>query len=162
MAQETHRITAPIGVEAVEAEAYGGERGLRIIAWAEEAWPDYVAVDDRITGRIRVYGLNKGCAGPVMRAGIAELAEQAARLRELKGAIVRCRDCNHGRDGGNSCRLFGTYEPVGDGSYDLVPHPVDPCGFCAWGVSRDQPERGAAARLLDDMEQFEGDGHGEG
>lgn len=50
-----HKITAPIGVEAVEAEADGDERGLRITAWAEEAWPDYITVEDRITGRIRCY-----------------------------------------------------------------------------------------------------------
>lgn len=57
MAITDHKITAPIGVELIQAETDedSGEHGLHIIAWAEEAWPDYVAIEDRITGRIRIY-----------------------------------------------------------------------------------------------------------
>lgn len=81
MASDEHKITAPIGVEGIEAEADGDERGLRIVAWAEDAWPDYVAVEDRITGRIRFYGA---------RGGFDERAYRAAMdgLERAKDALV--------------------------------------------------------------------------
>lgn len=61
MASDEHKIAAPIGVEGIEAEADGDERGLRIVAWAEGAWPDYIAVQDRITGRYKTYKEAPSC-----------------------------------------------------------------------------------------------------
>ena len=55
MASDEHKITAPLGVENIASEQDELEKGLRITAWAEDAWPDYIAVEDRITGRIRYY-----------------------------------------------------------------------------------------------------------
>lgn len=55
MAIANHKIPAPLGVEAIDAEQFGLEKGLLITAWAEDAWPDYIAVQDRITGRVRKY-----------------------------------------------------------------------------------------------------------
>ena len=55
MENTEHKIVAPVGVENIAAEQAGPEKGLRITAWAEDAWPDSIAVEDRITGRIRCY-----------------------------------------------------------------------------------------------------------
>lgn len=55
MATVNHKITAPVGVEGIAAEQDELEKGLRITAWAEDAWPDYIVVQDRITGRYKTY-----------------------------------------------------------------------------------------------------------
>lgn len=45
---------------------------------------------------------------------------------EVRGEIVRCRDCKYS-DKGYWCRYFGKYG-------DLVT--VTPDGFCAWGEKK--------------------------
>ena len=55
MAIANHKIPAPLGIEAIAAEQDELEKGLRITAWAEDAWPDFITVEDRITGRVRCY-----------------------------------------------------------------------------------------------------------
>lgn len=65
-----HKIVAPVGVEGIAAEQDELEKGLRITAWAEEAWPDYIAVEDRITGRIRFYGARGGFDERAYRAAL--------------------------------------------------------------------------------------------
>lgn len=86
MASDEHKITAPIGVEGIEAEADGDERGLRIVAWAEDAWPDYVAVEDRITGRIRFYGARGGVRREGLPGGSGRPGEGPGRPRRMGGA----------------------------------------------------------------------------
>lgn len=44
--------------------------------------------------------------------------------------IVRCRDCKHGINGGNTC-IEGAYEPE-------YWRPVEPDGFCAWGERKSE------------------------
>ena len=86
MANTDHKITAPVGVEDVEAEADGDERGLRITAWAENAWPDYIAVEDRITGRIRFYGARGGVRREGLSGGAGRPGEGPGRPRRMGGA----------------------------------------------------------------------------
>lgn len=50
-----HKIVAPVGVENIAAEQDELENGLRVTAWDKYAWPDYITVEDRITGRFRCY-----------------------------------------------------------------------------------------------------------
>lgn len=53
---------------------------------------------------------------------------------ERRERVVRCRDCKHAyqRGGGIYCSLFLRW-----GRNDNpVPLPVEPDGFCRWGVRR--------------------------
>ena len=58
-------------------------------------------------------------------------SEPSALHRER---IVRCRDCKYSWMNGTVCHWFESYNGF---SGDPVPSPVDPDGFCAWGVRRD-------------------------
>lgn len=55
MASDEHKIAAPLGIETIALRLNGDERAIHIMAWAEGAWPDYIAVQDRITGRVCTY-----------------------------------------------------------------------------------------------------------
>lgn len=61
MASDEHKITAPLGVENIALRRNGDERALHLIAWAEDAWPDYIVVQDRITGRYKTYKEAPSC-----------------------------------------------------------------------------------------------------
>lgn len=85
MANTEHKIVAPVGVEGIAAEQDELEKGLRITAWAEDAWPDYIVVEDRITGRARCY--EPGPAFDVKRyRRTIELLEQALATIQAWGA----------------------------------------------------------------------------
>ena len=52
--------------------------------------------------------------------------------------VVRCRDCRHSRKEGTLCVFFASWEPIAGGDeYAEIPADVEPDGFCAWGVRKD-------------------------
>lgn len=63
-------------------------------------------------------------------------------VRSPSVEIVRCGDCDFSTDGGEYCRLFAAYEPIGGGDeYGESLAIVSPDGFCAWGKRRESEDQ---------------------
>ena len=51
--------------------------------------------------------------------------------------VVRCRDCKRFDSKREGCWWFTHYEQRSDYSWEELPADVEPDGFCAWGVRKD-------------------------
>ena len=54
--------------------------------------------------------------------------------QDIRERVTRCRDCMHSTEGGTLCGFFA-YQ---DSAYAPTrPAPVEPDGFCKWGIPRE-------------------------